>query len=159
MAKGVTMKTTGLDDVVGMLEKLADRGECASIFTKTVKSGANVTADYMRKQIKSLKTGRNNRRQDKRYCTENEKKGLLDSMGWAPIKESAGTFDSNIGFDGYNQHTKTHQANAKIAHFINRGTSYMIAQPFIVRTRNAGRNEAEAKMIATLDEEINRRTR
>lgn len=156
----VKFNTRGIDETVRMLEKLAGKDFCDDMCRDAVREGANVVADFMRSKIEKLKTtksdttGDKRYRKDKRYCTENEKKGLLASMGWAPIEEKFGVYDSNVGFDGYNKFTSTHQANAKIANFINRGTTYMITQPFISQTRNAGVKQATEEMKKQIEYQI-----
>lgn len=162
----IEFSTRGIDDLIRMLENLADRATCDEIFTNVVKAGANVMADTMRAEIGKLKTkkpkkGASDYHRGKRYCTENEKRGLLESMGWAPVKSFNGIYNSNIGFDGYNPYIKSEDArhpNALIANVIECGSGYQIAQPFISRTRRAGKTKAIDKMSEMLDEEIQQRT-
>lgn len=162
----ISFTTHGIDDVVRMFEKLASPAECEEMYVNTVKAGANVVADIMRAKIEALKTtksstkGDKRYRKDKRYCTENEKKGLLASMGWSPVSDRYGEYNSNIGFDGYNQfiNSKYDHANAVIANTINRGASFQICQPFISSTRRAGINSATEKMREKFEEEIAKRT-
>ena len=72
-------------------------------------------------------------------------------------------FDINTGFDGYNSHiTKKYpkgHANQMIANAINKGTSFLQAQPFINRTRSKARNAAVEEMQKELDKGIKKLTR
>lgn len=159
MPSEVKIKTSGLEELVKEFETLSNQRECDETFEEVVEAGANVVADYMRKQLEGLKTqSKANKRTDKRYATENEKKGLLESMGYAPVKKYGDEINSKIGFDGYNRHTRSQKANQLIANSINRGTSFMIAQPFVTRTKNAGQAKAIDAMSDALDAEIKKRT-
>lgn len=153
----VEVKTTGIEDTIKEFEKLVRDEEV--IFKRTMYPGVKVVADYMRSQIKSLKTTKHYKAKGKRYATENEIKGLIESMGVTPIRKYGDDYDANVGFDGYNQHVRTKPANQKIANFINRGTSYMKAQPFLTRTKSATQAQAIEAMREAMDEEITKRTK
>ena len=111
-----------------------------------------VVADKMRAETEALKTSKQYKTKEKRYCTENEKKGLVESFGVTPIGSRNYIYDAKAGFDGYNEHIKSKPANPMIANFVNRGTSYMRAQPFINRTKRA----AETQAYQAMQDELNK---
>lgn len=59
-------------------------------------------------------------------------------MGLAPLKKKQDGWDVKLGFDGYNDikssKWKKGQPNAMVARAVNKGTSYMVAQPYMDRT-------------------------
>jgi HK97 gp10 family phage protein len=152
----IDVKVSGVDDVIKELEKLTN--ETDTIMKRTVYNGMKVVADTMNAKVKALKTTKDYKSKGKRYLTENEKKGLVESFGVTPISNRGYTYDAKAGFDGYNEYVKSHPANPMIANFANRGTSYMKAQPFISQTKRAAESKAYEYMKEALNEEIKKRT-
>lgn len=156
----VTVK--GLTETVKMLEKIEK--DTDSILEEALTEGGGIVTDTMRAELNQLKTSDEFQTGNgKRYCRPEEKKGLLDSLGYTPVRMKGTVFDINTGFDGYNSNvTKKYpkgHANQMIANAINKGTSFMIAQPFINRTRNKAKTDAVEEMQEKLDKEIERLTR
>lgn len=156
----VTVK--GLTETVKMLENIEK--DTDSILEAALKKGGGIVTDTMRSELNQLKTSDEYQGGDgKRYCKPEEKKGLLDALGYTPVKMKGSKFDINTGFDGYNSNvTKKYpkgHANQMIANSINKGTSFMIAQPFINRTRNKAKTDAVDGMQEVLDKEIKRLTK
>ena len=56
MPSEVKIKTSGLEELVKEFETLSNQRECDETFEEVVEAGANVVADYMRKQLEGLKT-------------------------------------------------------------------------------------------------------
>lgn len=164
----VRVSTVGLDDLVKELERLESPSDVVMFCEDTVYAGVNVMADYMRSQLKNLKTqSKENHRKDKRYAYDIEKQALLDSLGYTPVKQFGSNlayFDSNVGFDGYTPYKRPdlakrqYRSNQMIANSINRGTSFMIAQPFISRAKRAGQTKVIEAMRAELEKYIKSRT-
>ena len=69
-------------------------------------------------------------------------------------------FDIKCGWDGYNNNvTKKYpkgHANQMIANAINKGTSFMIAQPFINKTSRKAKAEAIDEIQRVIDAEISK---
>lgn len=156
----VTVK--GLTETVKMLEKIEK--DTDEILEETLKKGGGIVTDTMRSELNALKTSNEYAGGDgKRYASPAEKQGLLDSLGYTPVKMNGSKFDINTGFDGYNSNvTKKYpkgKANQMIANAINKGTSFLIAQPFINRTRNKAKTDAVETMQKELDREIERLTK
>ena len=156
------VKTTGLNETLKMLESIERNTD--EILEDVLREGAMIATDEMRSQISKLRTsdeyeGGNG----KRYAKKSDVQGLLDSLGFAPVRFNDTVVDSNIGFDGYNDNrTKKYpkgHANRMVANAINRGTSFMIAQPFINRTKKAAEAKCNEVMQKKLDEEIQKITK
>ena len=154
--------TTGLNETLKMLESIERNTD--EILEDVLREGAMIATDEMRSQISKLRTsdeyeGGNG----KRYAKKSDVQGLLDSLGFAPVRFNDTVVDSNIGFDGYNDNrTKKYpkgHANRMVANAINRGTSFMIAQPFINRTKKAAEAKCNEVMQKKLDEEIQKITK
>lgn len=154
----------GFDDFIRELQRIENDND--EIMRALVKDGINVVADTMKAQIEALKTTKDDKyvgKTKKRYATRGEKEGLIESMGYTHIDVREDIYNAKVGFDGYNNTiTKKYpkgQPNPMIAHFIDRGTSYMIAQPFIDKTKRKAKANALDAMQQALDREINSRTK
>lgn len=152
MPRGLSVQVShsGIYDLVKELEKYTQNTD--EHMRMVVYKGMEVVADKMRSEVEGLKTSKQYKTKGKRYCTENEKKGLIESFGVTPIGARNYVYDANAGFDGYNEHIKSEPANPMIANFVNRGTSYMRAQPFINRTKRT----AETQALQAMQDELNK---
>lgn len=150
------VKTTGLTELLKELESL--NANTDEILEQVTLEGASVTTDVMRSEIKSLKTSNEYEGDGKRYANPKDVKGLLDSLGFTPTQTKGSKIDSNVGFDGYNSNkTKKYpngHANRMIANAINKGTSFMYAQPFINRTKKLAEQKCIESMQAVLDKAV-----
>jgi len=151
-AQGVYLSSSGIDELIKELERYTEGAE--EYMKYVVYDGMEVVADAMRAEVEGLKTSKQYKTKGKRYCTENERKGLVESFGVTPISARNYIFDANAGFDGYNEYVRSEPANPMIANFINRGTSYMRAQPFINRTKRVAETKAVEAMQKSLDDVI-----
>ena len=157
------ISTKGLTETMKMFEKLA--GDTDEIVEKAIKEGIGIVTDEMRREISSLKTSADNEGGNKkqRYPSKKDVKGLLDSLGFTPVKLNGSKFDIKSGFDGYNNViTKKYpqgHPNQMIANSINKGTSFMAAQPFINRTKKASQQQAVDAIDKVITEEIARITK
>lgn len=128
---------------------------------RAIYAGAAVAADAVRDEIKSLPT-------DNRFVKggdkltgpgERQKQGLLDSLGVTPMSDDGkGFLNVKIGFDGYNK-IKTKrwpkgQPNQMVARAIERGTSFMMQNPFMKRAVSKSKKRALAAMEKTASREI-----
>lgn len=156
---GFKIKTSGMNDVIKELEAATD---IEPICDEALYVGANMLADYMRSQLLSLKTTEENYRSDKRYCTKKEKQLLLDEMGYTPVSFWAENYNVKIGFDGYGYPTPKYPGGIPtqlLANSINKGTSFMIPQPFITRTLRKGRKNVIEAIKEIFDRELARISR
>lgn len=166
MAQMVKITTFGIDDFIAQLQRIEN--DTDPIMREVMKDGINEVADVMKAQLRGLKTvddktWKKTLKKGKRYATRGEKEGLIESMGYTHTDLRESVYNAKVGFDGYNK-TKTKkypkgQPNPMIANFIDRGTSYMIPQPFISRTKSQSKAKALEKMQKRLDGEIQQRTK
>ena len=87
-----------------------------------------------------------------------QRAGLHKGLGIAKMQQDGKLTNVKIGWDGYND-IKTKrwpngQPNQMIARSIERGTSFMKANPFVKRAVNRTRKAAAAEMQNVLDSEI-----
>ena len=151
--------TSGMDSLLAELEALAD---IEPIAQQALYKGADIMADEMHKQIQKLKTTKENYRSDRRYCYPKEKELLLDEMGYTPVSFWGEKYNVKIGFDGYGYATPKYPGGIPtqlLANTINRGTSFMIPQPFITRTQGYARKNAIQAIIDYFEETIEKLSR
>ena len=138
------------------LEGLAKQNLLGSV----VYDGAAVVADIVRKEIQTLP-------EDNRWGTQDnpiagpsayQKKGLEDSFGISTLRNDNGFVNVKLGFDGYNglktKRWPNGQPNQMIARSVERGTSWMKANPFMKRALRKARKQALEVMDSKLQIEI-----
>ena len=116
---------------------------------EAVFQGAKIMADSMTAEIRSLPEA---------SCSRIEKAGLIDGFGIARMQYRNGFNNVKLGFDGYNR-VKTKkfpsgQPNAMIARSVEKGSSYMKANPFIDKAVKSARAEAEKIMKQEIEKRI-----
>ena len=125
--------------------------------------GAKILADAIREDIEGLETD------DRSFTADGGKLkgpktvqvyGLLDSLGVARMRNDLGVYDVKVGFDGYNKvRTKRWpkgQPNQMVARSIERGTSFMDAQPVFKRTVSRLRGTVQDVMGKSVEKSIDR---
>lgn len=153
------VQTKGLTETMKMLEAIeADTDE---IVEAALKEGIGVVTDEMRREIFALKTSNDYRAGDgMRYPPKADIDGLLDSLGYTPVQLRDSKFDVKSGFDGYNSRKSKKypggHPNQMIANAINKGTSFMPAQPFINRAKNAAQKAAIDAIQKEIDKSISK---
>ena len=150
------------DAYMEKLERL-ERQTREKVCGKAIYEAAELVADEIRAQLgrvpsdETFGTGRN----PAKGPNKAQKKGLYDSLGIAPIREDGdGFLNVKIGFDGYNS-IKTKrwpkgQPNQMVARSVERGTSYMGANPFVKKAMAATKGKALEQMKSAADAEIKR---
>ena len=129
--------------------------------------GADEVADAVRRSIKSLPAESDYKaianwrsKTPNAYITEAQKKGLLEGLYLAEMKEEAGFVYTQIGFAGYNDtKTKTYpngQANSMIARSIESGSSARRKTPFVRPAVNASKEKAIERMGEKVQEMIDK---
>lgn len=127
---------------------------------EAIYDGAGVVADAVKSSIDTIPV-------DNRYVTggatlhgitDDQKQGLRDGFGIAPMKDDNGYIHVKLGFDGYNSHVTPKypngQPNSLIARSVNTGTSFRQRFPFIDNAANRARSAAEQKMIKKFEESV-----
>ena len=168
----------GIDEYIRSLDLMVDRSE--EMLTETIKPGAKIIADEVKKEIYSLpvidreqrsfkktaksKSGGKKRVNHKTPSTKRtgitsvEKDGLVESMGLAPIRDDNGFLNTKLGFDGYNKHVtpdypKGHP-NVMIARSLESGTSFMQKVPFVTSAVRRVKDKAEQEMAKQYEKEV-----
>ena len=152
------LKFKGLEEYEGKLLQLKNLSR--EMIGEAVFEGAGVVADAVKDAIGSIPV-------DNRYAggstmlygiSEEQKQGLIDGFGIAPMQNDNGYLHVKLGFDGYNSvKTKNYpngQPNSLIARSINSGTSFRQRIPFVDNAVSRAKAAAEEKMIEKLDTEI-----
>lgn len=156
MAK-VEMK--GLDRYTRAISRL-ERGVREEVCGAAIYEGADVVADAIREGIEGLPTvsGPPGARSPLIGPSRGQKAALAASFGLTKLRDDGGYLNVKAGFDGYNS-IKTRrwpkgQPNAMIARSVERGTSFMAANPFIKKAMARVRKAALAAMKKTVDAKI-----
>lgn len=127
---------------------------------EAIHGAAAIVADAVRSEINSLPTDEsygtnmNPTRGPKRLQVD----GLLKSLGIAKMRDDGGYYNVKIGFDGYNaiksKRWPQGQPDQMVARSIERGTTWMKANPFMKRAVAKTRKAAIESMKKTVDEKI-----
>lgn len=90
--------------------------------------------------------------------TAEQAKGLKEGLGIAPMSYSGKSWNTKVGFEGYNEtRTKTYpkgQPNVLIARSVENGSSVREKSPFIAPAVESTRKDAEKAMEIRVDNEI-----
>ena len=158
------VKVTGLTEFIKQLENVNQN--TPKVMEETVKAGMQPVTDSLRSVIQGLKV--DNRRYvrpgsgKKRYMMEIEKKGLLESMGYSPVRTNGTVYDSNAGVQGYNKlrttEYKSGSPNKMLLDAIDSGTSFRYRQPIFSKVKKLSQDEAVKLMQEALEEKIMRLT-
>lgn len=151
----------GMEELIELLiitEKQTDR-----LCGRSIYPGAKIVANVCKNELQKIHTddswfGFGNKRLGP---TKRQLAGLIESMGIAEMRHSRGVYDVKLGFDGYNDvpssnHKKGFQPNALIARSVNKGTSFMVAQPFMDKTINISKANAEEAIKKQFDIELDK---
>lgn len=155
------MKFGGTDKYIAKLERLRDKS------TPTAKmalyQGAKVVADEIRKKTESIPVVMSRWASEENPLeglTQEQKDGLLDSLGVSPMLSDMGEFSVRISFDGYNsQRTKKYpkgQPNVMIARSLESGTSFRLKHPFVRPALDESRKAARKAMQNVIDDEVDK---
>jgi hypothetical protein len=147
----------GLDEYLKVLADLGDKSE--GLIKRAVYDGAAEVAKAVEAEIRALTENDGFQvRLPIRGVSKEQKRGLLEGMGFAKMENENGFINTKLGFDGYNE-VKTKQfpkgqPNAMIARSINSGSSTRKKDPFMNRAVKAAKEKAENAMAARLDADI-----
>ena len=156
MAKITFPGLHGYELMISRLSKGAD-----DIAGRAIYEGAKIVTDQIAKNIRALPI-------IKGFGTEfdplpggvtaDQKKGLLETLGIAPMQDDNGYYNVKVGFDGYFD-TKYdgdvyRQPAPLVAYGTESGTYWKQKYPFVRPAVNATKKQAEAKMAEVIDTEI-----
>lgn len=147
---------------ISKLSALAQDRVCG----RSIYAGSAVVADAVREEIQALPTAEHEGKpwfgtaeHPARGPSPAQKKGLLDSLGVTPMADDGkGFLNVKIGFDGYNSEKNKRwpkgQPNQMIARSIERGTSFMKANPFVKRAVAQTQKRAKEAMSKAANREF-----
>lgn len=150
----------GVDLYAEQLSSYVEKSE--GMIKRAVYDGAAVVMAAMQAEIAALpevesRYYRDGRNLPLRGVTATQKRGLLDGIGLAKMRNDGGYVNTKIGFDGYNgvrsKKYPNGQPNALIARAVNSGSSVRVKIPFVNRAVKAAKAQAEAAMRHRLDED------
>ena len=149
----------GLEEYEGKLLEL--RNMSREMIGEAIHDGAGIIADAVKANIQSLPID------DRRYVkdgemltgiTQQQKAGLVDGFGIAPLQDDNGYLNVKLGFSGYNsmvtQAFPSGQPNSMIARSVNSGTSFRQRIPFVDNAVSAKKSACEQKMKDKFDEAV-----
>lgn len=151
------LKFEGLDAYTEQLRKMSDKS--TGMIKRAVWEGARVIADATAAEIAALPVVKDHMYPPQKLpihgVTAAQKRGLLNGLGLAGMKNESGYINTKLGFDGYNA-TKTKaypngQPNALIARVVNSGSSSRAKIPFVNKAVKSAKERAEAAMSARFD--------
>lgn len=138
------------------LQMLSER-ESEAVAGRAIFEGAAMMMRYTKKGIESLQTDERHGTPENptRGPTKAQKEGMMKSAGIAHAREDNGFVNVKIGFGDYNN-IKTKrwpkgQPNNMVARSVERGTSFMLPQPFMKRAVK----EAKSEVIKAMQEGFN----
>ena len=155
---------TGIDGTMARLNALQQSLK-DQIIGKMVYEGADIVADAVREEIQKLPTSQHEGKawfgtpgHPARGPSEEQKKGLLDSLGVSHMRDDDGFLNVAIGFDGYNRVTSRRwprgEPNQLVARAVARGTSFMEANPFFKAAVNKTRSKAKSAMKKAAERQL-----
>lgn len=152
----------GLNEYTKALSRLSSQYR-SEVIGKAIYGAAGIVTDEIAQRARTIPT-------DERWGTQEhpangprkfEAEAIARGLGIAPMREDhTGYFDVKVGFSGYSTlRTKrwpNGQPIAMLARSVDRGTTFMKANPFIKNAVAAKRKAAVESMKRTIDEETKR---
>lgn len=157
------MTVSGMKEVEAMLETIGSSAE--DIAKRGLYEGAGVVADAVKESASKIPVTKRYgfQKNAKRGLTQEERDGLVESLGISTMETSGGKTTVSVGFDGYNGHATKRwpngAPNAMVARSVERGTSFLQAHPFVKPTVQAYRSKAKAAIDRRVKEEIKKYTK
>ena len=149
----------GLADYELMISRLSKGAD--DIAGKAIYAGAKIVTDQIAKNIRALPIVKGFGSESKPLpggVTVDQKKGLLETLGIAPMQDDHGYYNVKVGFDGYIETTYDgdvyRQPAPLVARSTESGTYWKNKSPFVRPAINATRKQAEAKMAEIIDAEM-----
>lgn len=152
----------GLDAYLESLQRI--EADSQAITEQAVYEGAAVVADAVKEAIQRLPTdqGWGTRAHPLQGIQPEQKAGLMESFGVAPMQNDQGFLHVKIGFDGYNRLKNRRfpkgQPNAMIARMAESGTSFLKKTPFMAPAIRQAKPEAKKRMQRVFEEALKERS-
>lgn len=142
----------GLTEYVQELTEISNLFASMYVVERALEDGANIVADAQKSALERLEVDNRPFVPDKRKSIlQIQKNGLIDSYGITPVQQKRNMIDVKTGFDGYN---KLGQPNVVIARSLEKGTSFMPANPILSKAARKARNDCLEAMQNRITKEI-----
>lgn len=155
----IKFQANGLDKYLKYVDLLQSKAD--GFAKRAVYDGAKVYGDAMVSAINALPTKKlayMSGDSDIVGVTNEQKAGLLEGFGFAPMENKSGYIHTKAGFARYNSiKTKRFpkgQPNALVANAVNSGTSRRPKTGFIDKVNRASRNAVISAMSNRYDEDL-----
>lgn len=155
----VSFKMEGLDKLIELC-KLTER-ETDKICGRAIYPGGGIMYQEALRATQGIRTDALEFRRGgmRSGPTEEQKQGLIESLGVAPIRKKRWGMNVKIGYDGYNnvktgQWAATGQPNIMIARVVESGTSFMQPQYFMEKAVQTATPSIETAVKAQFEEEL-----
>ena len=149
----------GLSEYELMISRLSKGAD--DIAGKAIYAGAKIVTDQIAQNIRALPVVKGFGSESNPLpggVTMDQKKGLLETLGIAPMQDDNGYYNVKAGFDGYIETTYDGDVYRQPAPLVARGTEsgtyWKKKSPFVRPAINATRKPAEAKMAQVVDQEM-----
>lgn len=153
----------GFDEYTKQLQTLDKQAD--GMIKRAVYEGASVLLDAVEKATQALPTQENvyvYNGQQIQTITPEQKKGLLEGLGVAKMRNDNGFVNTKIGFDGYNSvKTKKYpkgQPNSLIARAVESGSSIRPKTRFVTNAVKPVADKAEKAMAESIDRDLKNAT-
>lgn len=156
-----SLKFDGLEDFINLCiftDKQLDK-----VIGRTIYPGGRVMSSAIQASMQTIKTDDSYWKNARKYGrkikpSSRQLKALIESYGIAKIRKNKFGYNVKCGFDGYNdivsERWPNGQPNAMIARSINKGTSFMEAQPFMDTAVSSAEGATVEAMKNQFDHEI-----
>lgn len=155
------MTVKGLDNYVAKI--IAMEKSTDAIIKPAIYEGSAVLFDAIKSELETLPTDDVWRNPSPSYPSPRgikteQKKGLVEGIGFARMEKKNGVTNLRIGFDGYNNLSTsrfpTGEPNALIARELVLGSSRVPRIDFIKRATKKVKKQAESEMVKTAERQI-----
>lgn len=145
----------GLDEYIKKIDKLSNSFNAEVCLENALQKGGEIVKDETIKYLQKMPV--DNRPYVigmRKSIMEVQRQALIKTFGVTPTMQKKGNMvDVKTGVDGYN---KLGQPNVMIARSLEKGTSFMNANPVISRASKNARNKCVEAMQESLNEDIER---
>lgn len=152
-----TLKMQGMEEYIEKLGGISKKSN--GMIKRAVYSGAGEVLKEVESAIQAMPAHKQHYISSGNYLlNEEQKKGLLEGLGAAKMRNENGFVNTKIGFDGYNSiRTKKYpngQPNALIARALESGTSKRAKTRFVAKATSKAKDMAIKAMAKQFDEDL-----
>lgn len=158
----VEMKTTGMEDISSLLEKM--EAAAPGVAARALYEGAGIMVEEINRGANNIKTApfRYASGDNTRLPSPEEKDAILSvGAGIAKFDRNGTEVGTSVGYGnaGYAEIDGKNKPIPLIANAINSGTSFMNKQPFFRQAANSGSRKAMQAMKDAVEKDFNAMTK